>query len=239
MSSSPDQEQQEEALLRSLTEGERRKRRKAVRAVARSKAVSERLLTALVELLRCPDLKLREETARALVHISQPCVGALVAALSTEDEDFRKAVVVTLALMGPAAREAVPVLQGLVEEEEIGPWAARAMVRIESRQGWKRWLRASWPWLMVGCLALGGALIAALLVHIGASVHLSPVVLGAGSALGGLGVIMGLLVGGHGGGARRALLLASVFGVGGAAAGLLLSWILTTLVQPVVQALGG
>jgi hypothetical protein len=27
--------------------------------------------------------------------------------------------------------------------------------------------------------------------------------------------------------------------VGGAAAGLLLSWILTTLVQPVVQALGG
>jgi hypothetical protein len=231
----PEREVQIQALLRSLAQDDLGERRRALRAVAALEDVDERLIAAIVELLRGQDLPLREMAAATLAGMGGPAVGSLIAALSSDDADFRKAIVVTLALMGPPAHTAIPVLRDLVDEEGLGPWARRALERIEQRPGRGP---VAWPWLVAGGAALVLVLAGSLAARVGVSAGVPPAAMTAGLTLGGLGVVMGLLLGRQGG-AREAGLMAASFGLGGAFAGGLLAWLLASLVAPVVKALGG
>lgn len=233
-----DHELQVEELLRSLTEAIVSERRAAIRTVVRSRIIDERIIKALVELLRTSELSLREQTALALARIGRPAVDTLLAALSDEDDDFRKAVVVTLGLMGPDAAAAQEPLSALVEHEHLGPWAVRALYSIRAPSPWQRRLRRAWPWTVVSALVLVVGLCVRLLVDAATQDPLWRLALPAATALGFLGVYLGLIVGRHVAGTRRALLLAAFFGLGGASAGWLMSWIVLALVTPVTRVLG-
>ena len=62
-------------------------------------------------------------------------VPPLLEALLHEDADFRRAAVVTRTRPGPAAAAAVPALTVLLQDEQLRPWAAEALLAIEHQRG--------------------------------------------------------------------------------------------------------
>jgi hypothetical protein len=230
----PEREAHVQELLASLAHESLDERRRALHAFAPSPSTDERVIAAIVELLRCQDPGLREEATMTLAGIGRPAVGALLAGLSSDDGDFRKAIVITLGVMGPQARPAVAMLRVLAEEEAVGIWARRALVRVEGRS----WESLARLWLGAAGLALVLMVACSLLLQLGASARLPRPAVTAGLISGGLGAVMGLLVSRQ---ARReeAALMSLIFGAGGAFAGGLLAWLIAALIAPVVKALGG
>jgi hypothetical protein len=188
----------------------------------------------LLGLLTHKSMRVREEAAVTLAAIGRPAVAALIEGLSRDDADFRKVIVITLGLMGPAARPAVPMLRALTGDEAVGPWARRALVRIEGR----RWYSVAWPWLAVAGFVLVVTLASNPGVRAAAGLRLPGAAVTAGLTLGGVGLVMGLLLGRQSS-AREAGLLAASLGAGGLFAGGLLAWLIAGMVEPVVKALGG
>jgi HEAT repeat protein len=215
--------------LRGQAEG----RRKAVRALAALGAEAAPAVPALIELLSARDPALRSEAAEALGRIGKPAVGPLLAALKQEDEEQRRALVIALALVGPAAREAVPALTPLRQDPVLGPWVKRALQRIERR----RW--PVWPRLLLGVFLVIGATAGLLAWLLTRPLPLTPPRVGAvaGLATAGMGAALGLIVGAREGDGRRTLWLTVLLGVGGGTAGLMLGSLVAALVEPVVRAL--
>jgi hypothetical protein len=239
MDDRPNSDRRVERLLRALAGGDAAACRAACRAAIRSldpaTAAEARVAAALVGLLTGPDLEAREDAAAALVRAGRPAVEPLLAAARSADPDARRAAVVVLGRVGPAAGKAVPALRELTADEAVGPWAARALAAIEHpgharRPGW--WVAAV-------------AAVAALAAGVAASVAQSAVggwpgpAVTAGVGLGGVGVLVGLAAGLSAGGLRRAVLLAVMCGVGGATAGAAGGWVVSALVGPVNRVLGG
>ncbi len=232
-------EHQIQRLLNALAQGSLRKKRRAVRIITWIPNPDRRLMAALVELLHCEDLRLRVKASAALARIGRPSVTALRAALAAEDPDFRRAVVLTLGQIGPAAHEAAGALRELTTDEELGRWAARALAQIEPASLWDRSSPRWWPWAVAAVLVFTFGLVTGHVAAIQAAGIVPGPALSASACLGGLCAVLGLVVGWQTGGLRRTLLLIVGFAIGGASAGLLLGWILAGLVGPVIKALGG
>jgi HEAT repeat protein len=234
-----EQEEQVLSLVRALADGSRSERRAAVRTVKNSAAPDERLIRGLIALLATSDLDLRQEVAVALAEIGPPALGPLLAALPEADADRRRAIVLVLGMMGPAARGAAGTLRSLLNDDVVGDWAARALEQIEPPQPWQPLVvLGAWRWWLAALAAVLIALAVGMISRAAAVAAEEQAALTAAAGLGGLGVFMGLIVGGHVGGRRRVWLFAGSCGVGGAAAGWLLTWILFSLIAPVVRVLG-
>ncbi len=95
--------------------------------------IAPELYTRVVALLDVPGLGHREFVVGVLAEIGGQVVPVLCHALATsppEDGGFRRAVIVALAAIGPAAAEAIPLLRDLQADEWLGPPATRALERI-------------------------------------------------------------------------------------------------------------
>src|SRR5262245_53915458 len=106
-------------------------------------------LLLLVGVLRSRDPARRLAGARALQRAGAPAVPLLLAVLADPDQSARREIYIkALGMIGSAARAALPQLEALAEDEEVGP-AARDAVR-EIRRSWrcdgKRLVEATLPW---------------------------------------------------------------------------------------------
>lgn len=228
-----------DGLLRTLAEAAPAIQRCAVRTLVRAGVVDERVLQALVDLLRTSDIPLREDVAGALAHIGRPALQLLQAALTSEDQDLRQAAIVTLALMGPPARDALPALRALQSDETLAPWPARAIAAIERHGLWQRRLYLSGYWLAAALPAMLISVLAAVMSYTAMANSEAAEALRAGALLGCFGAFLAVIIGRHVGGTQRTMLLLWSFALGGLAGGWLLSWILMALVAPARKVLGG
>jgi HEAT repeat protein len=233
----PEREPSVEELLSALAAADCTEQRVALRVVIDSSRWDQRLIGAVVELLRSPDWEVREEAVVVLTRMGQSAVPALVAALASDDIDFRKAAVIALAHLGPAARAAAPALTALCADEQLDSWPNDALVCI-LHSGWHHRVLRSWwfPWV-TGGLALALALSAVVLILLGILNSLPRSALIAGIILGGVGAWLGLIIGSQVGGIRRATVLVAMYAVGGASAGFLLGWLFSNMLSPVIDTL--
>jgi HEAT repeat protein len=226
-------------LLQTLREGGTEERRAAIRALADRGAQAAPAAADLVQLLGSSKVSLREEAARALTRIGRPAVAALVEALHTEDPDLRKAIVVTLAALGPEAGDAEPVLRELREDPWVGPWAAEALAQIH---GQRETTRGSEQAARLGVLIAVLLVVAVGLLCLAAQalsmVGLPRAAFVAGLALAVLGAGMGPVLGYQSWSGRKTVGMTIVFGVGGGVAGLVLGSILGGMVEPLARVLG-
>lgn len=116
--------------LAQLQEGTDDARREAVRALGRRAVRDEFAARALVEVLRTGEPILRVEAVNAFESIGKSIVGYLVEAIPDADNEMRKAILMTLARMGPAAAAAVPAIEQLRQFESVGEWVERALQAI-------------------------------------------------------------------------------------------------------------
>ena len=152
----PDSPTPGEVTVAELTEGEWPARFEALARLPADERVPAGLRAAIVGLLAAPEAEQRTAAVAVVARVRTPAVPLLLAMLADEahDADTRRAVVVALAQLGPAARPAVPVLLELVEDPWLGPCARGALAAISPR-------RSHVPLL---CAALAfAALVAALL----------------------------------------------------------------------------
>jgi hypothetical protein len=120
-------------IVSRLEAGEWDDRIAALREIVARGPIPAELYTRTVALLDAPGLEHRESVVAVLGDIGRPVVPVLCHALATspaEDGGFRRAVIVALAAIGPAAAEAIPLLRDLQADEWLGPPAARALERI-------------------------------------------------------------------------------------------------------------
>lgn len=193
----------------------------------------------LVQTLRDRDVAVRLAAGQALVQLGKPAVPFLLAALKEDDADWQTAIIVILGRIGAAAREAVPALEGLRDDETIGPPAADALARIQRRWAWhftpeslERGLLWFHLFLSLGLLTL--EIVFDVSGRFGLAQEIS---LKAAAAWGLLGAGLGGLVGGLCRGRRTALASALVLGYGGAVTGALLGGLLGSVFQTVAAAL--
>lgn len=121
-----------------LEAGEWDDRIAALRELRAGGPIAPELYTRVVALLDVPGLGHREFVVGVLAEIGGPVVPVLCHALATsppEDGGFRRAVIVALAAIGPAAAEAIPLLRDLQADEWLGPPATRALHRIAGTRG--------------------------------------------------------------------------------------------------------
>lgn len=224
-------------LLETLRGGHTAEREAAIWALA---ALGERAVPALpdlIPLLGASPVALREETARALAHIGRPAVPALVDALRGGAPDFRKAVLVTLATLGPDAADAEPELRALLEDEWLGPWATEALARIHEprpadQKAWKVGVIA-----LLFVVPLVAACLFWLAAHVLVGAGFPRLAVTAGLALAVIGASMGPVLGYRSWSASKTFALTVLLGLGGGIAGLVLGGLLGGLVEPLTRVL--
>jgi len=230
-------------LLPVLQNGSLKQRREAIHVIESRGAEAEIAFPALVKLLGDANLTIRTETAEALVQIGPSAVAALTAGLAVNDADSRKAILIVLARIGPEASTAIPSVEPFLEDDWLGRWAAEAIVSMQwqanqpSPLGWEHWHTSL---VIQLALVLGSllALIVGLYIWL-ISTRLVPVAaLTAGLIMGGVSASMAPLLGYKSWGARRMIAMTTVFGLGGGMAGLLLAWVLVSLIEPIIRVLG-
>lgn len=115
------------AAALAMEERERAAREAAERERERAAAIAS-LISGLAG-----DKKTREAAVLALGRIGVPAVPSLLEALGVEGEEARRAAAMVLGHIGPAARDALPALRKLAEddaEDRVREAAAKAVERI-------------------------------------------------------------------------------------------------------------
>jgi hypothetical protein len=193
----------------------------------------------LIENLKTGDPSRRLTAARELSAFGTVIVPYLVAALDDTTPEHREAILSTLGLLGRRARAAIPAVEKLCEDEQVGPAAREILSRIRRRFHFDR----------DRCLEI--ALIAAVIILVsltvakeaGEWVEVWSRLQGAGRAialawgfLGGVaGYVLGAGLGRHG----MAWKGAKALGVLGTAAGAILGRCAGEWLAPLLAALGG
>jgi len=118
-------------LVRIFQQGKRTQRWQALCALQELGPEAALAVPDLIAALRDADLGFRTHTVLALVAIGADAVAPLLDALATDDEDLRKAIVVTLGRIGPPALPAVPTLTVLLEDVGMSTVARQALGRIQ------------------------------------------------------------------------------------------------------------
>jgi hypothetical protein len=117
-----------------LTAGEWQERFAALARLPIDEPVPEEFHAALVGLLSAPKASQRAKAVSAVVRAGAPVVPLVLAVLTEvepEGVDTRRAAVVALGQLGPAARPAVEVLRELADDPWLGACAQSALAAIE------------------------------------------------------------------------------------------------------------
>ncbi len=190
-----------------------------------------------IEALKSRDPSRRLAAARLLGRAGPPAVPLLLEALAGATGRFREAIVSALGLIGPKARAALPSLEALCEDEEVGATARRAVGEI--RRGWalswERLVEVVLPWMV--WLLFIGTVVGETASWVGLFGRMEGLGLQVAVAWGCLGAVAGAVFGincGSGWVARRG---AQYLGVVGACAGAVLGRWAGVVVEPLVQAL--
>lgn len=226
-------------LVRTFQQGKRTQRWQALCALQELGPEAAPAIPSLIAALSDADLGFRTHTVLALVGIGADAVAPLLRALATNDEDLRKAIVVTLGRLGPAAAPAVPTLTALLEEAALTTVARQALGRIQ--RGPTAELVPHFRKTFV--LAFVSSASVALLVGIIAVLGWSGEMLQPGGppavalALGVFGGGMGTALGGHSWGRGGAAVGLVCFGTAGYLLGLFMGGFAEVLLAPLLRVL--
>ncbi len=209
-------------------------------ATASDREAVEAIIGSLIE----PDPEVRLAAAQTLRGWGKPCVAPLIAAFrSFADEQLeeKRTILQTLFLFGPLAAQAEPLLQTLVKDERLGPHAAAALRQLRPGLGdlLTSGSEALRRWILIAVCGVGGIALAVSFMAADFSIAAR-----AGTACGGMCLVMGLWVGARTGKADadfdwlRPAAWALAMGVGGAAFGSILGGIFGAIYQPIADALG-
>jgi hypothetical protein len=198
-------------------------------------------LRELIGKLQSRDTACRLAVARCLQEVGAPAVPLLLAALEEAEPAVREAILATLGLIGPAAREAISTLERIAEEDEtLSEAAARALSQIRYRRSFdgKRFLIVGLAWLGF-LLAL-----AAVASDLGAWAGLFAQAEGAARSIAlvwaFLGAVVGMLFCVHGGADRSTTgKTVRYVSVAGAFAGAFLGRWVGTIVDALIRSLAG
>lgn len=119
-----------------LSEGDWPSRLAALRRLPAGSPIPPDLHPALVALLAAPEAEQRAAAVEAVARAGPPIVPLLVAALTRDPPDAaeaRRAAVVALGWLGPAARPAVALLRSLASDPWLGPCVGPALAHIRPR----------------------------------------------------------------------------------------------------------
>jgi hypothetical protein len=227
------------ALIEILHTGRSKARRGAARVLGQVRPVAEPIVTALVTALADRDAFVRLAAAQALQGIGAEAVPALIRAWGGADADYRNALAATVGMLGPCAKQAIPLLTKALEDGALRQSAADALARIRGGRliAWDRALERTGPWVFaaVAVLALGNEVLSWIGVFSRAEglalrIAVAWAVVGAG-----LGAMVGVSLR-----LRRGVRLGiKALGIGGAYAGLVVGGLVGPVVEPLVRVLGG
>ncbi|QEL15570.1 HEAT repeat domain-containing protein [Limnoglobus roseus] len=166
-----------------LSKGDWLRRLDALKRASAGRGSSADPHLAAVALLAASEAEDRLAAVEAVVRIGSPVLPLLMAALAytpAEEANVRRAVVIALGRLGPAAREALPLLRSLAGDPWLGACVHAAIARIDSRG------RVAGVVLLVAAAAVGVGVVT--LLPLG---RVSPVAAAAGVV--GACVVLGVL----------------------------------------------
>jgi HEAT repeat protein len=229
-------------LLAAFRTGAPTQRHDAARELTALGAAAEPAVPDLLTALRDEDLALRPLAAEALAAVGEPAVRPIVEALLEPDPDYRRALLLVLGRLGPAAAVARPVIEAACQDPLLRSLAERVRRQVcpTTRERLEEWLG---PWGRRG-LVLAAVVVAAVVLAavVGQGDRLAvvgdPEAMKTAWALALTAAAVGALVGGSRWGVPGAVLGGLACGAAGGYVGYLIAELLNDVVRPLVKALG-